>query len=191
MFHDARNVANQVLTIAQQEQHPLTPADLTRIVYLAHAFMLACHHIPLIKQEVEAWQQGPVISDLHQSIKFYGNKPVTQHISLPDETFTPAEQDIILSTWQIHCSLEEPELTSITTAKGTPWHRKWHNTRDKSAVIRDEDIQKFYLGITNHKPPKTDKPGKTPAQAPGQAPTHRSNKNKPHKPPPNNHQEPN
>ena len=166
MLHDARSVANQILTMAQRDQHPITPAELTQIVYLAHAFMLACHHAPLIKQEVEAWQQGPVISELHQNTKLYGNKPVTQHIDLPSETFAAEEQAIILSAWRIHCTLEEPELASITTGTGTPWHRKWHNTKDKSAIIQDVDIRKFYLRITNNQSPNRGRPNKVPGHHP-------------------------
>lgn len=161
MPHDARSVANQILTMAHTDQHPITPAELTRIVYLAHAFMLACHDVPLIKQEVEAWQQGPVIPELHQNIKFYENKPVTQHIDLPTENFTAAQQAIILSAWRIHCTLEEPELASITTGSGTPWHRKWHNTRDKSAVILDENTRKFYAAIAKKHSPQRGRPPKT------------------------------
>ena len=166
MLHDARNVANQILTMAQRDQHPITPAELTRTVYLAHAFMLACHHVPLIKDEVEAWQQGPVISKLHQNTKFYGNTPVTQHIEVLSEKFAAEEHAIILSAWRIHCTLEEPELASITTGKGTPWHRKWHNTRDKSVIIQDEDIRNFYLNITNNQTSKRGRPNNAPGHHP-------------------------
>src|SRR5271157_4349946 len=73
---DARAVANYFLDLAKKENRPIDPMGIQKFVYFAHGWNLAMYGRPLIIQDVEAWDYGPVIRDLYQDFKRFGNGPI-------------------------------------------------------------------------------------------------------------------
>jgi hypothetical protein len=73
---DARAVANYFLDVAGKENRTIDPMGIQKLVYFAHGWNLAMYGRPLIVQNVEAWDYGPVIRDLYQDFKRFGNGPI-------------------------------------------------------------------------------------------------------------------
>src|ERR1700736_6544090 len=76
--YDARAVANYFLQRANAEGIPITPMAIQKLVYFAHGWMLAVYGRPLINQRIEAWEYGPVIRDLYQQFKRFGDLKITE-----------------------------------------------------------------------------------------------------------------
>src|ERR1700738_3701746 len=76
--YDARAVANYFLERAKAEGIPITPMAIQKLVYFAHGWMLAVYGRPLINQRIEAWEYGPVIRDLYQQFKRFGDLPISE-----------------------------------------------------------------------------------------------------------------
>ena len=114
------------------------------IVYFSHALMLAVHGRFLIKQEIEAWRDGPAVPVLHRSVRKYGEGPVTERIDIAEEQYDQHEIDMISNAVRLHTAQGGARLAAAVTSNGSPWYRKWHNSKDQSVVIPARDIQTFH-----------------------------------------------
>ena len=145
MSHDSVQIANQFVELAKKEGRALTPMQLLKLVYMAHAWMLAIHGRPLIKENVEAWKYGPVILELYQEVKRFRDQPVT-HIDCGE--FIPDNQalSIIEEVYSKYGELNGMTLSMITHIKGSPWYETWHNGK---SVISNDAISYYYQKLIN------------------------------------------
>lgn len=118
---DSKTVANRFLELAERAGDTLTPMQLLKLVYIAHGWMLGLNGRPLIRDEVQAWQYGPVIPRLYNAVRDFRSNPITGRLGAPDEALTAAEDDIIAQTYNLYGKYSGPALSRITHAAGTPW----------------------------------------------------------------------
>ncbi|MFM9978412.1 MAG: Panacea domain-containing protein [Sphingomonadaceae bacterium] len=116
-------VANRFLQLAEARGDSLTPMQLLKLVYIAHGWMLGLHGRPLVSDEVQAWQYGPVIPALYAKLRSYKGNSVSEPISVVNdhEVLDLVEDDIIEQVYDLYGSLSGMALSRITHAKGTPW----------------------------------------------------------------------
>ncbi|MBX9704401.1 MAG: DUF4065 domain-containing protein [Silvanigrellaceae bacterium] len=114
-IYQASSVANKMLEIASERGNVLTPMQLIKLVYLAHAWMLALHRRPLAKEAVEAWKYGPVIPQLYHEIKNFRSNPVTK-INCAEESFDEESQDIIQQAYSQYGNWNGMEWNRINYA---------------------------------------------------------------------------
>ena len=143
MAHDARAVANALIERANQENQPLTPMQIIKLVYICHGWMLGLYGRPLIRQSVEAWRYGPVVSALYQGLRQYGDTHVRQPISTDDGQFDEYEADLISQVWEKYKHLTGISLSRLTHAPGTPWHTIW-NMQGQNSIIPQDLIEEHY-----------------------------------------------
>src|SRR5699024_341384 len=101
-MHDSKVVANRFLKLAQEAGDTLTPMQLLKLVYIAHGWMLGLNGRPLIRDDVQAWQYGPVIPRLYNAVRSFRHHPVEGPIGAPNETLTAAEDSIIKQTYDLY-----------------------------------------------------------------------------------------
>ena len=90
----SRIVASEFIVLARNAGESLTPMQLLKLVYIAHGWMLALHHRPLIKDDVQAWQYGPVIPSLYNAIRKFRANPVLEVSGVPNENLDDDEKSI-------------------------------------------------------------------------------------------------
>lgn len=125
MSHDARIVANALLTLASNDGKKLTHMKVQKLVYYCHAWMLGLYSRPLLEQPIEAWQYGPVVPDLYHSLRRYGGDAIPRQISryeVRDDTspFDYYEKDLIKQVWDKYGGFTAAELSRMTHDRGTP-----------------------------------------------------------------------
>jgi uncharacterized phage-associated protein len=121
-MHDSRTVANRFLHMAEAKGDSLTPMQVLKLVYIAHGWMLGLYSRPLIKDPIQAWQYGPVIPRLYNSIKGFRGAPVTGSIGAPaNDDLDDYEQDVVRQVYEVYGSKTGPALSRLTHAPGTPW----------------------------------------------------------------------
>lgn len=140
----ALTIAQKFLDLASEQGRTLTPMQLLKLVYIAHGWMLGLYDRPLIKENVEAWPYGPVIPELYHAVKKYRDKPVQKIQRRTQESLDAQEAALIIDVYSKYGSFSGIELSSMTHAKGTPWHK----TFDQSGVISNDLIQSHYKRLS-------------------------------------------
>lgn len=141
-------VANEFIKLAQQEGDlSLTNMKLQKLVYIAHGFSLAAYDKPLLdREDVYAWQFGPVIKELYEQLRIYGRNSVTAPLPAPDQ-ISPDDAALIKAVWEGYGHHSAFALSNITHKTNTPWTLTWNET--PFSIISDHLIQAHYKRILN------------------------------------------
>ena len=143
--YDARSIANAFIQCARKHGKTLTPMHLQKLVYFAQARMLSIHRERLIHQDFEAWQLGPVVSDLYDALKQYKDAPVSQEIAnAKSDPLGLRERDLIERVFAIYGGQSAEELSELTHGQGTPWRRA-RASGNRRPVIPIQDIQDYHV----------------------------------------------
>lgn len=158
MAYDPLAIANTLLDIANIDGVKLTPMKLQKLVYFAHGWYLAIKGEPLIKEQVEAWNFGPVIPSLYHAFKRFGNQSISEYaISECDfesrESFAYSanqsalqkvpESDkftcqLLKKIWNVYGKFTPVQLSNMTHEEGTPWDHLFK--KFKGDIPRHTDI---------------------------------------------------
>jgi uncharacterized phage-associated protein len=141
-------VANRFLALAGERGDALTPMQLLKLVYIAHGWMLGLHGRPLIREEVEAWQYGPVIRQLYSEIRHFKSQPVTGQIKNGKGELDAQETDIIDQVYAVYGSKSGPALSRLTHQTGSPWHRVYE-PGSFGDVIPNDLIEDHYAQLAS------------------------------------------
>lgn len=118
-----------------QEHRPITQMKLQKLVYLAHGvYMVFNNNEPLIREEFEAWQFGPVVPNIYRDYRSYGSAAINdfsfdysgelerQHVALMEDEKAVAAIDYV---WEIAKNLSAYSLSNWTHLKGSPWDKTY------------------------------------------------------------------
>lgn len=141
-------VARELLNLARSEGRSLTPLELIKLTYLAHGWSLALRDQPLVCDQAEAWQYGPVFPDLYHVVKHYRAAPVREVPANGIEVFggfelNDDEKALIKSVYETYKNFNGLQLSALTHQPNTPWERAW-KIPGRNTVIDNEDIKKHY-----------------------------------------------
>ncbi len=144
-MHDSRAIANRFLALAEEHNDTLTPMQVLKLVYIAHGWRLGLYGTPLISDEVEAWQYGPVIPVLYNAMRQYGGNPVKGRLRVDrdDPALRSDERSVIEQVYEIYGSMSGPALSRLTHAKNSPWDRTYKPGRF-GVVISNDLIEDHY-----------------------------------------------
>ena len=149
--YNADAVANAFIRLAQQNGEKLTNLQLQKLVYIAHGWCLATLDKSLIKNDVHAFEFGPVIPTLYNKLKKYGAKPVTETIPTDNPELREEGQamSVVKKVWSAYGSFDGLKLSAITHKDDTPWREVWE--RNKYGIIPPEIIKKHYQQLLNER----------------------------------------
>jgi uncharacterized phage-associated protein len=160
MPYDCRAVANAILDLADEFGLRLTHMAVHKIAYYAHGWHLARTETPLIRQEFEAWRDGPVQRLVWDCFKAAGGSPIrgrATRFDLVSRTATEVREEIAESDLRLlrdivvgYGHLHAFELSEMTHEKGGPWDRVWNapggrvtlGMRIEHAAIREHFISR-------------------------------------------------
>ena len=147
MSHDARAVANVMIERGIKDGHPLTPLQIIKLTYLCQAWMLAMFDREIFRQDIQAWEHGPVIPDVYHSVKRYGAKPVKKRIGhVSPEHFDSEEIHILNEVYDVYGQWTGFQLSALTHQPGTPWYgTKQRQPLGRKEVIPRDVIQEHYV----------------------------------------------
>ena len=143
-------VANRFLELAEAKGDKLTPMQLLKLVYIAHGWMLGLYGRPLIREQVEAWQYGPVIPSLYSHVRSYKGSPINGKISsifARGGELGAEEEDIISQVYEAYGQMPGMRLSRITHAAGTPWSQTYE-PGSFGAVIPTDLIEEHYRQLS-------------------------------------------
>jgi uncharacterized phage-associated protein len=136
--YDARSVANMILDFAEADGFRLTQMSLLKIVYFAHGWYLAIYDRPLILQEFEAWEYGPVVKVVRDEFSIFKKSPITARAykfdlisgkrEIPDKISDQNDVDFIRNIYREYNHYSSWKLSEMTHERGSPWDRVWNSS---------------------------------------------------------------
>ena len=153
---DGKEVANFILDYADNNGISITNLSLQKITYFCHVWYLITTNKPLIKQNFEAWEFGPVLPYLYRDFKNYGDQKITSRATKLDPrtgnrivakiNLNSDEEEILRRIVSLYSRLTPSQLVDQSHAVDGPWHKVWnHETKVNPGMqINNESIVEFY-----------------------------------------------
>lgn len=130
---DVRIIANFVLDRADERRQEITNLDLQKIVYFLHGHYLTEFHEPLVIDEFEAWNYGPVHRTLYEAFREYNETaiegrafafdPVRRQRREMPALSDPKVVNAISRLLDYYLDMPTYLRVQITHSEGTPWSR--------------------------------------------------------------------
>ncbi|MBS7226291.1 MAG: DUF4065 domain-containing protein [Clostridiaceae bacterium] len=138
--YNVLDIAKYVIYYCTKKGYLITNLKLQKILYFIQAIFLVNTGSPCFKEEIEAWDFGPVVPEVYHEYKFFGNS----NIFLEDEDipYINKEDKKLMKSMIDECSdYSAAELVSLTH-KQAPWkkaYKKYYNN-----VISKESIREYF-----------------------------------------------
>ena len=149
--HSPVGIANEFLTRRASSAWP-QQLVLQKLVNAAHGWNLAITGQPLVSEEPEAWDNGPVFRSLWDYIRDFGYEG--KHCELKDPfekkvikaNIDEAEKAVIDHVWRRYGTMNARQLSDMTHEPGTPWYKAYYE-RGRNAVLDREEIEAHYRAL--------------------------------------------
>ncbi|MDP2332719.1 MAG: DUF4065 domain-containing protein [Reyranella sp.] len=143
----------------------LSNMALQKLVYLAHGWHIMKTGQPLATNHFEAWEWGPVVKCLYDSLKTYGEQPVTgrvtwfnameNRVEMARAPLEDGQRAFLADLFNRYGHLKAFELSLLTHARGGPWDRVWNAPADEIHInqrISNDLIRRyFHIHVENAK----------------------------------------
>lgn len=149
-------VANAVLEEAQRQKKALTIMQLLKLVYIAHGWSLALLKTPLVNEEPEAWQHGPVFPSIYRAFRRFGSGPITELASTPFGPLAAAElseqqRSVVQSVVKGYGDTHAFALSRMTHQPETPWAKTYEDGVGSSDHIPNAVIAEHYKKLAHER----------------------------------------
>lgn len=111
--------------------------ELYKILYFAHGWYLSSFSKPLLSQEFEAWQLGPVVKVLRDQFGKFGAKPITtkaEKLNILTGEFetvfsamTSEDKAFVGHIFDSYHHYGAWKLSEMTHESGSPWDLLWNS----------------------------------------------------------------
>lgn len=149
--YPATAIANAFLEIAHEEGDAVSPMKLLKLVYYAHGWHLALTDSPLLDEQIEAWDYGPVVGSLWGEMRKYSgsavDKPIGRKRIPKSDVFI---RSLIKRVWEAYGEFGAMKLSNLTHMPGTPWHQvyeKYDGDIPRRKDIENEEIRAYFKQI--------------------------------------------
>lgn len=141
-MYSAIDIAYYFILKSKEEGKPISNLKLQKQVYLAHGIFIANHGEPLLNEDVECWQYGPVISVLYHRFKMYGMTDIPLNAITHDLPEFPLKvKEVLDFTWKITKDVGAIRLSNWTHKQGSPWTNALNK---KLSIVPNESIKEYF-----------------------------------------------
>ena len=122
-------------------KQPLSLIKLQKLVYISYGWYWALLQKELFEDEIQAWDNGPVIPIVYFAFKKEGY-PINVKIPFNDEELIDNPKTILEVVNKSYSDVPSGTIARITHAPGTPWSSIYDGTRNKE--IPKSLIHRYY-----------------------------------------------
>lgn len=154
---DAKSFANLLLTWADSIGVKISPMKLQKLIYYCHADFLVQRGFPLVDQEFEAWEYGPVIPSIFHEFKKHGSGAINSRA----HRFDPAvcgvveaplcrlgdDEEFVKGLFDIYVRYSASALSNMSHSERGPWAetlRRFAAGSHKGRCIENRTIEKHH-----------------------------------------------
>lgn len=117
---------------------------LNKLCYYAQGWHLAKFGEPLFKENIEAWDYGPLIREVYYTYRVCGKEPIQEPATDFDESELPREVLSLLSEVYINYGkYTSAALIDLTHRAGTPWRQVYEPKMNN--IIENDLIKSYFL----------------------------------------------
>jgi uncharacterized phage-associated protein len=138
----ASDVAKYFLTLSEPEEgDQVSNLKLQKLVYYAQGFHLALYDAPLFRDDIQAWDHGPVVASLYHSYKEHGSGgiPVPSDFDA-SAALDEKERNLLDEVWNVYGQFSAWKLRNMTHEE-PPWR---DTPKGRGSVIDREALRAYF-----------------------------------------------
>ena len=134
----AKKVAEYFLSLSDEDLGDMiSNLKLQKLCYYAQGFSLALYNKPLFKEEIVAWNHGPVVPELYREYKEYGANGIpVPNVDLTK--YTKEEKELMNEVYTVYGQFSAWKLVNMTHSEA-PWR-----DANINEVISIESMKLFF-----------------------------------------------
>lgn len=161
MSYNVLDVSRYIINYCNENYYLISNLKLQKILYFVQAFFLEAKNEECFREEIEAWDFGPVVPEAYREYRKYGGNnipPIEEYIDksrgiwhavtkeFDVNIISESDRELINQMVNQCSSYSASELVEITHGQ-----RPWINAYIKgfNNVISKEDISEYFRGILN------------------------------------------
>ena len=121
----------------------LTNLKLHKILYISHLLYLGEHESPLINEQFEAWDYGPVLPKLYHELKFFGSDPIINIFGKWQLSRDTPEYEMLKGVSECLRTVSAGQLVTLTHRKEGAW-AKCYKGGQRNIIIPNQLILNEY-----------------------------------------------
>ncbi|KAB2582463.1 hypothetical protein BS297_25645 [Rhodococcus erythropolis] len=145
MAFDATRVCNNILQRAFDEDVPVTPMKLQKILYFVASEYAKDTEKPLLSEPFQQWQYGPVVASVYSEFKPFGSGSIRRYAKdsqgkayVVNESKNPRLREALDRVWPVVKDRGAVPLSRITHLPESAW-RKAFDANER--YIDEDDIR--------------------------------------------------
>ena len=158
-MYDGRDVANRILDICDELHIDISNLALQKILYFCHVWSLIQLGRPLIRNQFEAWEHGPVLPYVYQEFRRSGADSITSRAEKLDKAtgvnvianalLNEECENVVAEAVNFYARLSPSQLVGLSHVRGGPWWTSWEHQGEinPGMKISDLDIARYYSAI--------------------------------------------
>lgn len=136
----AMEAANFFVTIFKDTDDGITNLKLQKLLYYAQGTSYQRFGTPLFDDEIEAWENGPVVNVVYQKYKRFSNQPIRES----EEISVAANiEQLLIDVAREYGKYATWTLVDMTHKDGTPW-KDYYIEGESHVIIPKKAINKYF-----------------------------------------------
>lgn len=132
-MYQASDIAKYFIHYANlEEDGMMTNLKLQKLLYYAQGFHLALFNQPLFREEIKAWQYGPVVEEIYHTYKGYSRNPLPDPKDFNPEVISLESKDLIDEVYRVF-----GKYTGTVLANLTHQEKPWINTGINQTITHE------------------------------------------------------
>lgn len=138
-------VCNNILRRAFNENIPVSPMKLQKLMYFVSCEYLKATDSDLLSENFGVWQYGPVLPTVYDEFKSFGSSSITKYAKdasgnsfAIDESTAPHLKSAIDRVWSTFKNFDGISLSQITHKDGSGWSKAFSDHHSK---VSTEDMK--------------------------------------------------
>lgn len=133
----AKTIAQAFLCLSDPDVGDvITNLKLQKLLYYAQGFNLAINKEPIFKEDVLAWEHGPVVREVYNLYR--DNSAAEIPTTACPSSLTKAERVLIENVWKVYGQFSAWKLRDMTHNESP-----WQNT-DKNKIISHTKLKTYF-----------------------------------------------
>ena len=142
-MYPAKDIANIILTMCEPDVGDvITNLKLQKLLYYVQGFHIAMFGNPLFKEDIVAWQYGPVVSEVYHEFKQFGSGALDVPKDIePLKIIDQKQYELLRDVYDVYGQFSALKLMNMTHNESP-----WLNTKTKE-VITHELLYNYFINL--------------------------------------------